>query len=502
MNLLIIADKSDIKTYQTIVKAVPNVSVLGTVTKISADFIAELKNRYNPHAIVIDTAVSAKDIAVSVAIEHIAQAYPYMKLLVLAEETDNNYYPSYCTVKGQVSSIELKEILSNMAKGADYNGNVTERKSIPDIDGSAPTEDLKNVQPNVFQSKVDNLSTLKSTRIKRPGRIRFNPVMMAIIVGAAAIVVIIAAVIFKNVNSSAVEAATPDEATVAETTVVETTVAPTTEQKNLYSEAEQLVSSALTVTTVTPTTQMSTTQPTHEAKSEETPKSNRLEKSEESQKESSDKETENRSSDSRSNSGSDNSSGGSNHVNQQQESYIGGDPVVSYNDGSYYNAKNNEVSSVKLSYSSKSMSVGDTLQLSATVSPSTANQSLSWNTSNSSVVSVSNGYIVAHRSGSATITASAANGKSASCEVRVTENNNSADVHLSATEYNLSTGQTVTITLFGTNNVSWDMNNNLPYIVSHSGNQITLRARSAGTTKITAKDNGTGKTYTCTFHVN
>ena len=66
-----------------------------------------------------------------------------MKLLVLAEETDNNYYPSYCTVKGQVSSIELKEILSNMAKGADYNGNVTERKSMPDIDGSAPTEDLK-----------------------------------------------------------------------------------------------------------------------------------------------------------------------------------------------------------------------------------------------------------------------------------------------------------------------------------------------------------------------
>ena len=91
MNLLIIADKSDVKTYQTIVKAVPNVSVLGTVTKISADFIAELKNRYNPHAIVIDTAVPAKDIAVSVAIEHIAQAYPYMKLLVLAEETDNHY---------------------------------------------------------------------------------------------------------------------------------------------------------------------------------------------------------------------------------------------------------------------------------------------------------------------------------------------------------------------------------------------------------------------------
>ena len=384
-----------------------------------------------------------------------------------------------------------------MAKGADYNGNVTERKSMPDIDGSAPTEDLKNVQQNVFQSRVDNLSTLKSTKIKRPGSIRFNPVMAAIIVGAVAVVVIIVAVIIKNVNSGLVNAATPDEAT-----VVDTTVAPTTEQKDLFSESEQMVSSALTVTTVPPTTQTTTTQPIHKAKADDTQKSKSSEKPEDSQKESSGKESENRSSDSRSDSGSDNSSGGSNHANQQQESYIGGEPFVSYNDSSYYNAKNNEVSSVKLSYSSKTMSVGDTLQLRATVSPSTANQSLSWSTSNSSVVSVSNGYLIALRSGAATITASAVNGKSASCEVRVAESDNSVDVHLSATEYNLLTGQTITITLFGTNNVSWDMNNNLPYIVSHSGNQITLRARSAGTTKITAKDNNTGKIYTCTFRVN
>ncbi|MBR1481747.1 MAG: Ig domain-containing protein [Ruminococcus sp.] len=495
MNLLIIADKSDVKTYQTIVKAVPNVSVLGTVTKISADFIAELKNRYNPHAIVIDTAVSAKDIAVSVAIEHIAQAYPYMKLLVLAEETDNHYYPSYCTVKGRVSSLELKEILSNMAKGADYNGNTAERKSIPDIDGSAPTEDLKNIPPNVFQSKVDKLSTLKSSKIKQPFRLRMNPIIAAAIVGAAAIIVIIGAVILKNINSSAAEAATADEAT-----AVETTVAMKTEPENLYSEAEQLFSSALTVTTAPSTMQAPTTQPMYKAQATEAPQSNRSEKSEESPKESSDKESENRSavSNNRSDSESRDSSGGS---NQQQESYIGGEPVVSYHDGSYYNAKNNEVSSVKLSYSSKSMSVGDTLQLSATVSPSTANQSLSWSTSNPSVVSVSNGYLVARRSGSATITARAENGKSASCEVRVTENNNSADVHLSAAEYNVSTGQTVTITLYGANQVTWDMSNNSPYIVSHSGNQLTLRARTAGTTKITAKDNSTGKTYTCTFNV-
>ena len=50
MNLLIVADRSDVKLYQSIAKTAPNVSVLGAVTKIDKDFIATVRDKYNPHA--------------------------------------------------------------------------------------------------------------------------------------------------------------------------------------------------------------------------------------------------------------------------------------------------------------------------------------------------------------------------------------------------------------------------------------------------------------------
>lgn len=507
MNLLIVADKSEIKSYQTVIKNVPNLSVLGTVTRINTDFVEELQSKYNPHAIIFDTDVPAKGIAAPAVIEKIAQAYPYMKILVMTEEADNTNYSSYCTVKGQVSSIELQDILSNMAKGVDFNGNdaIAASTSAYDFDGSAPTEELKNVQPNIFQSRVDNLSTsVQSSKIRRSRKIKFNPVIVAIAVGAVAIMTIVAALIIKAGRNSVADAATPDEAV-----VVETTIAPSSDSQGLYSAAEQLASAAIAEpttsiqTTAQPTTHRPTVQPTTEAVTKAPPKASTVERPENTEQQTENHAPERSAVSQESKSDSVNNGNSGNADNRQkQNSYIGGDPIVSYNDGGgYYNAGNNEVSSVKLSYSSKSMSVGDTLQLSATVSPATANQSLSWSTSNSSVVSVSNGYLVAHRAGSATITARATNGKSATCSIKVSAHDNSADVHLSATEYNVSTGQTVTITLYGANNVTWNMSNNLPYIVSHSGNQLSLRARSSGQTIVTAKDNHTGKTYTCTYNV-
>lgn len=507
MNLLIVADKSEIKSYQTVIKNVPNLSVLGTVTRINTDFVEELQSKYNPHAIIFDTDVPAKGLAAPAVIEKIAQAYPYMKILVMTEEADNTNYSSYCTVKGQVSSIELQDILSNMAKGVDFNGNdaIAASTSAYDFDGSAPTVELKNVQPNIFQSRVDNLSTsVQSSKIRRSRKIKFNPVIVAIAVGAVAIMAIVAALIIKAGRNGVADAATPDEAV-----VVETTTAPSSDSQGLYSAAEQLVSAAIAEpttsiqTTAQPTTHRPTVQPTTEAVTKAPPKASTVERPENTERQTENHAPERSAVSQESKSDSVNNGNSGNADNRQkQNSYIGGDPIVSYNDGGgYYNAGNNEVSSVKLSYSSKSMSVGDTLQLSATVSPATANQSLSWSTSNSSVVSVSNGYLVAHRAGSATITARAANGKSATCSIKVSAHDNSADVHLSATEYNVSTGQTVTITLYGANSVTWNMSNNLPYIVSHSGNQLSLRARSSGQTIVTAKDNHTGKTYTCTYNV-
>lgn len=82
-----------------------------------------------------------------------------------------------------------------------------------------------------------------------------------------------------------------------------------------------------------------------------------------------------------------------------------------------------KVSSVSLNPSSLSLTKkGQTARLSATVSPSNAtNKSINWSSSNNNVATVSNGMVTAVGNGSATITATAADGsgKRASCSVTV-----------------------------------------------------------------------------------
>lgn len=81
-----------------------------------------------------------------------------------------------------------------------------------------------------------------------------------------------------------------------------------------------------------------------------------------------------------------------------------------------------EVTSVTLNKEALSLEVGETGKLSATVRPdSAADKSITWSSSNTDVASViSNGTVTAKKAGTAVITATATNGKSASCTVTVT----------------------------------------------------------------------------------
>ena len=84
-------------------------------------------------------------------------------------------------------------------------------------------------------------------------------------------------------------------------------------------------------------------------------------------------------------------------------------------------AANVAVSGVTLSQSSLTLKVGDTTTLAATIDPSTAtDKTVTWNSSDTSIATVSGGKITAVKTGTATITATA-NGKSASCTVTVSE---------------------------------------------------------------------------------
>ena len=78
------------------------------------------------------------------------------------------------------------------------------------------------------------------------------------------------------------------------------------------------------------------------------------------------------------------------------------------------------VTGISLNKTSASITKGNSLTLTATITPSDAtNKTVIWTTSNSSVATVSNGKVTAVAAGTATITAKSNNGKTATCIVTV-----------------------------------------------------------------------------------
>lgn len=84
-----------------------------------------------------------------------------------------------------------------------------------------------------------------------------------------------------------------------------------------------------------------------------------------------------------------------------------------------YPLKDTPAASVKLSAASKTVTAGQSFTLSVALTPSNSNERPTWTSSNSSVVSVSNGKCTARAPGKATIKCKLANGKTASCAVTV-----------------------------------------------------------------------------------
>ena len=106
------------------------------------------------------------------------------------------------------------------------------------------------------------------------------------------------------------------------------------------------------------------------------------------------------------------------------------------------------VESVTISKNTAELTIGETLQLSASVSPSTAiNKEISWSSSNQSVASVSSsGLVTAAGEGAATITASA-DGKKAECAISVKKAYVAvSEVKLDKTEMSLTEGKEGTLT--------------------------------------------------------
>ena len=159
----------------------------------------------------------------------------------------------------------------------------------------------------------------------------------------------------------------------------------------------------------------------------------------------------------------------------------------------------NDPAGVAVSPKDLELGPGQTGQLSASVSPETADQTVTWRTANSSIATVSDtGLVTGVAAGETTVTAtSVSGGKEASCAVTVQGivlNNESVTVK---ENNNITLGYTVYGTSIKNKTVEWSSSE--PAIARVENGYVYGLAE--GTVTITAKINGTSYTDTCEVKV-
>ena len=166
------------------------------------------------------------------------------------------------------------------------------------------------------------------------------------------------------------------------------------------------------------------------------------------------------------------------------------------------------VTGVKLDKSSVSLKVGETTNLKATVSPSTAtNKNITWTTNNDQVATVNNGVVTAVGAGTAVITVTAEGNHTDTCTITVNPATVSVTgVTLDENTASLTMGETTTLTLTATvapegatnKNVTWTTNNDQVATVNNG----VVTAKAAGVAVITVTTEDGNYTDTCTVTVN
>ena len=172
------------------------------------------------------------------------------------------------------------------------------------------------------------------------------------------------------------------------------------------------------------------------------------------------------------------------------------------------------VTNLIMSQPSAELQVGNTMNLSVTVSPSNAtNQSVNWSSSNSNVATVdSNGVVTAKGTGNATITATSADGTGIkrTCAVKVVPRTDPvikiSSLSMSKTSASLDIGDTLSLSVTvspsnATNkSVTWSSTDTSVATVNTNG-VVTAKKAGNANIKATAAD-GSGVTATCRVTVN
>lgn len=181
--------------------------------------------------------------------------------------------------------------------------------------------------------------------------------------------------------------------------------------------------------------------------------------------------------------------------------HCGGYPAHLHTNG-YCPYKDVFPTSVKVSAEKNTLGIGEQVTISATVSPSNAcNSSVSWTSSDTSVVKVTNGMIKAVGYGTATITASSFNGKTGSVKITVKEiTAEKVSITDNREDSAIYIGESLTLTAAITPenvdnpSITWASSDEQVATVDSSGN---VQAFAAGNVTITATaSNGVKGKYT------
>lgn len=380
MNILIIADKKTSKEYTELLKATPNINLLGVVNSInSIDSVKSLRQKYNPLGLLVDTSVRHKGIDISLLIKSLQKVFNQSKLLLFASNDEIelfNDFGLYGVIGNTITSIQFNEVIKSFVNNED-------------IDTSVISQELTD---RYIKRNTKTKSSLANKKI------------IPIILIALVIILVIVCFILKS-NDSVDNLSTPDEATIISTSTIPTEEKTTVSSviKNT-SNSEKYVNQVIVNTTTIPpstvptTTKIITTQPT----TKKVVQRKRKKKS--------------------SNSNSSSNNNASNVPVQTQPRIVKKKPKtqtqikIDYGNNNWSN--NGKVdTSISLSYYSKTLEVADSVTITATVTPK--RKKVNWSSSNTSVATIKqNGYVKARKVGTATITATA-DGKSATCTIYV-----------------------------------------------------------------------------------
>lgn len=466
MNILIAADSANAKVYKNVLKKAPDTNVLGAVTVIKADFPSELKAKWHPHILIADASVRVKKAKLQDIIETISRNYPYIKIIVITDETDPIPYPVYAVIKNQISDTDFITLLQKANQDEVYRG-------------VAAVPSKKNVPEKAQNFKVDNLSTsadmvehkdfkvnLKKIKKKRT-KLNYKYIFVLVIALTVCLLVFIISIIsLKACNSRTQSPSSNDE-------IIPSEQAETQLISEDYSTSVEVQETEINQ-------RIAATAFLENAQTQILEESQTAENSTYVSSESSSNKSESRTSTSKASSTVKNSQ--SVNINNQRPIYSSSNSVI-------------QVSGISLNYISYTIVKGKQFTLSVYVFPeNAADKTVYWTTNNSGIATVNNGFVSGKSPGTAVITARAGN-KTASCTVTVTAPETVAaekdSRYISPASKTISKNETLTVMLINGSNCSWNISNpGVVAIVKEGDNYITIRAKKSGITNVVATANG------------